>query len=246
MRKLLAILLCSCILPLSLKALDLSGAIHVDTFGNDISAGVSFLAEENILKGLAVRAQAEYLTAKSYDIQALVLGELSRFTFGGGFALGIDNGLELPIAPGMGLLLGLQITRRLDLETAAIITFTPNNMGRLHDVRAKLHLHYNTQNSNATFGYRMKKGIATSDFINSLNFEVEAFELGIPIGLLVGSGVDFTLDGGFGLDVNVVGGLSVFAGKYGTYFAKARVGVFSTGTAGSIPYEIATGAKFSL
>ncbi len=241
---LLVVALC---LTCSLQALDLSGAIHVDTYTGKPTVGFSFLAQENIAKWMSMRAQADYLAAQSYDVQALVLGEISRFTLGGGIALGIQSDATPPIVPGISLLFGLQATRHLDIETAAVLTFTPENLGKLHDLRARIDFLYKTENTDSLIGYTLRKGIATDDFINTLKLEVEAFGPGIPVGLIIGSEIDLLLvSPGIGIDVDVIGGLLVITGKYGTYFAKAKIGVLSHKEGIGIPYDIAVGARFSL
>ena len=76
---------------------------------------------------------------------------------------------------------------------------------------------------------------------------MEAFEEGIPVGLSIGSGVDFLIkSGGFDFDVTMAGGLNVYAGKYGTYFVKTNIEVFSTVENRGIPYEIVVGTRFNL
>lgn len=235
-----------CICTLSLCAFDLLGSLHVDTFSGSHNVGFSFLAEENIIPKLAMRAEAEYLTEQEYDIQILGVVKLSPVTLGGGFALEVTQNPQLPISPGMGLLCGWQATENFAIETSAILAFTPENLGKLHDIRVKLNVFYNTENVNTDFSYKIKKGIATSDFINTLAFQVEAFEQGVPVGLIVGAGSDIFIDTeGLGLMVSVAGGLNVYTGKYGTYFAKTKVGIFSLQSTSAIPYEIVAGARFS-
>lgn len=248
MRRLAASLSLSILcLACPLWALDLSGALHVDTYTGSPTVGFSFLAQENITKRMSMRAQADYLSAKSYDVQALVLGEISRLTLGGGIALGIQNDVKTPIVPGIGFLFGVQATKTFSLETAAVLTFSPENLGKLHDVRARIDFLYKTENTDSVIGYSVKKGIATDDFVNTLKLEVEAFGPGIPVGLIVGSEMNLLIvSPGVGIDVNVTGGLLVIAGRYGTYFAKAKVGVLSHTKGIGIPYDIAVGAKFSL
>ena len=244
MRKIVIVLL---FLSLSsLNALELRGAFHLDTFADSHAVGVSFFAEEDITPRIAMRAQADYLRAKAYDAQALIVGKLGIFTLAGGFALEINNGDTIPIAPGMGLLFGWQITKALDLETTALLSFTPEDLSKLHDIRAKVLFIYNTENTNTTFSYKADKSFVTSDFANTLDLQVEAFEAGIPIGLSVGSGIDLLVNsGGFDFDVTVTGGLNVYAGKYGSYFAKTTLEVFSTKDQRGIPYEVAVGARFN-
>lgn len=247
MRKTIASLLVSFICICTLWAFDLSGSIHVDTFAGSPMVGCSFLAEENIIPKLAIRAQANYLTAKEYDIQILGIVKLEPVVFGGGFALEVTNNQQLPISPGMGLLLGWQITESFALETAAIVAFIPEDLGKLHDIRVKLDFFYDTDNVNTDFSYKIKKGIATQDFINTLAFQVEAFEQGVPVGVIVGAGSDFFIDAeGLGLTATVLGGLNVYGGRYGTYFATAKMGLFSLRGENAIPYEIEVGARFSL
>lgn len=247
MRKKVACLLAFCVCTISLSAFDLSGSLHVDTYGGSHAVGFSFFAEENIFSKFAMRVQTDYLTAKEYDIQILGIVKLAPITFGGSFALEVTNNSTIPISPGMGILFDWQITKRLSWALSGIVAFTPENLGTLHDIRAKTTLFYNTENVNAEFSYKVKKGIATTDFINTLDFQTEAFEEGIPIGLIVGAGADILmLDTGFDLKASVKGGLSVYAGKYGTYFAKTKVGVFSMKSGSTIPYEIVLGARFSL
>ena len=61
-----------------------------------------------------------------------------------------------------------------------------------------------------------------------------------------GTGIDFlTIDAGFDLTASVTGGLSIYADKYGSYFIKTKIGIFSLRNNSSIPYEIAFGARFS-
>ncbi len=233
-------------LTCSLQALDLSGALHVDTYTGKPTVGFSFLAQENITKWMSMRAQADYLTAQSYDVQALVLGEISRFTFGGGIALGIQSDATPPIVPGIGLFFGVQATKTFGLETAAVLAFSPENLGKLHNVRACIDFLYKTENTDSVIGYTLRKGIATDEFVNTLKLEVEAFGPGIPIGLIIGSEIDLLLvSPGIGIDVDVIGGLLVITGKYGTYFAKAKIGVMNHREGIGIPYDIAVGAKFS-
>jgi len=247
MRKIIVSLLLICLPSLSLGALDLRGAIHVDTFGNDHAVGFSFFAEENITQRIAMRAQADYLRAKAYDVQALVVGRFDMLTLAGGFALEINNGDTIPIAPGAGLLFGWQITRALGLETTMLLSFKPEDLSELHDIRAKILFIYNTENSNTTLSYKADKSFVTSDFVNTLDLQVEAFEEGIPVGLSIGSGVDFLIkSGGFDFDVTMAGGLNVYAGKYGTYFVKTNIEVFSTVENRGIPYEIVVGTRFNL
>lgn len=50
MRTLLAILLCASVIPYTLWGLNSCGSIHVDTFGQEVSVGTSFSAEEHLLK----------------------------------------------------------------------------------------------------------------------------------------------------------------------------------------------------
>lgn len=247
MKKIIASLLVSCICMFTLCAFDLSGSIHVDTYAGKPVVGFSFLAEENIIPKLAIRAQADYLTAQEYDIQILGILKLAPVVLGTGFALEVTNNPQLPISPGMGLILGWQITESFAMETAAILAFTPEDLGKLHDIRAKLDFFYDTENVNTDFSYKIKKGIATKDFINTLAFQVEAFEQGIPVGLTVGANSDFFIDTeGFGLTAAVLGGLNVYCGRYGTYFTTTKMGLFSLRGASSIPYEIVVGARFSL
>lgn len=246
MRKIIVALLLLCFSSFSLNALELRGALHLDTFAKSHAVGFSFFAEEDITSHIAMRAQADYLKAKAYDVQTLVVGKLDIFTLAGGFALEINNGDTIPIAPGIGLLFGWQLTKALDLETTALLSFTPEDLSKLHDIRAKVLFIYNTDNTNTTFSYKADKSFATSDFINTLDLQVEAFEKGIPVGLSVGSGIDFLINNdGFGFDVTVTGGLNVYAGKYGTYFAKTTLEVFTTKEQGSLPYEVAVGARFT-
>lgn len=247
MRKIVVFLFVFSIYTLPLCAFDLAGGIHVDSFSGKPVVGFSFLAEENIIPKLAVRAQTDYLTANEYDIQILGIMKLAPVFLGCGFALEVTNNSQLPISPGMGLLLGWQITKNFALETSAILTFTPTNLEKLHDIRAKLNLFYNTENVNADFNYKLKTGIATKDFINTLDFQVEAFEKGIPVGLTVGAGSNFFIDEkGFELTTTVTGGLNVYTGKYGTYMATARIALFSLRGGSAMPYEVVVGARFSL
>ena len=243
MRKITIILVVFSICTVSLSAFDLSGSLHVDSFAGKPMVGFSFLAEEDIIPRLAVRAQTDYLTANEYDVQILGIAKLGPVFLGGGFALEITNNLQ----PGAGLLLGWQMTKHFALETATILSFTPEDLGKLHDIRGKLNVFYDTENVNADFSYKIKMGIATTDFINTLAFQVEAFEQGIPVGLTVGAGSDFFIDEqGFNLTVDVLGGLNVYGGKYGTYFAAARIGIFTLRVAQPIHYEVIMGARFSL
>lgn len=243
MRKIVIILVVFSICTVSLRAFDLSGSLHVDSFAGKPMVGFSFLAEEDIIPRLAVRAQTDYLTANEYDVQILGIAKLGPVFLGGGFALEITNNLQ----PGAGLLLGWQMTKHFALETATILSFTTEDLGKLHDIRGKLDVFYDTENVNADFSYKIKMGIATTDFINTLAFQVEAFEQGIPVGLTVGAGSDFFIDAeGLGLTATVLGGLNVYGGRYGTYFATAKMGLFSLRGENAIPYEIEVGARFSL
>ena len=246
MKKNLANLFVIYVCMISLSAFDLSGSLHVDTFSGSHNVGFSFFAEENIIPKLAMRAEAEYLTAREYDIQILGVVRLSPVTLGGGFALEVTKNPQLPISPGMGLLFGWQATKNFAMETSAIVAFTPEDLGKLHDIRVKMAFFYNTDNVNTDFSYKIKKGIATSDFINTLAFQVEAFEQGVPVGLVVGADSDIFIDTeGLGLMFSVVGGLNVYTEKYGTYFATTKIGLLSSRT-DTTPYEITAGARFSL
>lgn len=246
MRKIIITLIAISIWTISLHAFDLSGSLHVDTYGGSPAVGFSFFAEENFIPKLAMRVQADYLTAREYDIQILGVAKLSPISFGGGFVLEITNNPQIPISPGVGLLFDWQITKRLSWATSGLLTFTHKNLGVLHDVNVKTNFFYNAENVIADFGYKLRKGIAINDFVNTLILQAEAFEKGIPIGLIVGTGIDFlTIDTGFELMASITGGLSVYAGKYGNYFVKSKVGIFSLKNSSSIPYEIAFGARFS-
>lgn len=246
MRKLLVYFLITYCSTFSLWTFDLSGAVHVDTYTGSPSVGVSFSAQENITDLMVVRAQADYLTAKNYDIQTLILGVISRFTFGGGFALGIKNNTQIPIVPGIGFLFGVQATDNFGFETSAILTFTPSELAKIYDLRAKIDFLYRSENTDSSISYTLKKGVSTDELVNSLNLEVEAFEEGIPVGLLVGSGLDFFMaSGDRGIDVHVMGGLSFITTRFGTYIAKAKVGVLSHNEDIGVPFDIAVGAKFS-
>lgn len=246
MKRNIACLIAFCIYTLSLCAFDLSGSLHVDTFSGNHHVGFSFLAEENIIPKLAMRAEAEYLTKQEYDIQILGVVKFSPVTLGGGVALEVTTNPQLPISPGVGLLVGWQATENFAMETSAILAFTPENLSKLHDIRVKLNFFYDTENVNTDFSYKIQKGIATSDFINSLDFQVEAFEQGVPVGLILGAGSDIFINTeGLGLMVSVAGGLTVYTGKYGTYFAKTKLGIFSLQNSSAVPYEIVAGARFS-
>lgn len=246
MKKIIINVLVICICTFSLWAFDLSGSLHVDTYGGSPAVGFSFFAEENIISKLAMRVQTDYLAAKEYDIQVLSLAKFSPLAFGGGFVLEITSNPLIPISPGVVFLLDWQITKRFSWVTSGMLTFTHENLGLLHGFNVKTNFFYNSENVNADFSYKLRKGIAVNDFINTLDFQVEAFETGVPIGLIVGAAADISIvDTGFDLKASVKGGLSVYAGKYGTYLAKTKVGVFSMRNSSSIPYEIAVGARFS-
>lgn len=246
MKKIIITALAIYIWTFSLYAFDLSGSLHVDTYGGSPAVGFSFFAEENIIPKLAMRVQTDYLTAKEYDIQILGVTKFSPISFGGGFALKVTNNPQIPISPGVGMLFDWQITKNLSWATSGLLTFTHENLGVLHDFNVKTNFFYNSENVNADFGYKIRKGIAVNDFVNTLILQAEAFEKGIPIGVIVGTGIDFlTIDTGFELTASVTGGLSVYAGKYGNYFVKTKVGIFSLKNSSSTPYEIVLGARFS-
>jgi hypothetical protein len=246
MKKIISTVLTLYIWTFSLHAFDLSGSLHIDTYNGSPTVGFSFFAEENIIPRLAMRVQTDYLTAKEYDIQILGVAKFSPISFGGGFALEITKNPQIPISPGVGMLFDWQITKKLSWKTAGLLTFTHKNLGVLHGINVKTNFLYNSENVNADFGYKVRKGIAVNDFVNTLTLQAEAFEKGIPIGLIVGTGIDFlTIDTGFDLLASVTGGLGMYAGKYGSYFAKTKIGIFSLRNSNSIPYEIAFGARFS-
>lgn len=247
MRKIAISLFLICFSSFTLSALDLRGALHVDNFAKSHSVGFSFFAEESITPYLAMRAQADYLRAKNYDVQTLIVGTVERFKLAGGFALKINDSASLAIAPGLGMLFGWQITKALGLEATALLYLTPSDLSKLYDLRAKILFTYNTRNANTTFSYKADKSFVSNDFINTLDLQVEALEPGFPVGLAVGTGLDLLINSeGFGFDVMVSGGLNVYAGKYGTYFAKTNLEVFSTTELQNIPYEVIVGARFSL
>ena len=247
MKRLLATILLLHSFLFVLSALDLRGAIHVDTYAGTPSVGFSFLAQEHIASILSMRAQADYLSANSYEVQTMVVGSLSRFIFGGGFAMGIKAGTEHPIAPGVGALFGMRITSRLDTEASAQLTFSPINLNRVHDLRAKLKFIYKTDNAVATMGYNLLKGFSTTDFVNSLYMNVDAFEADFPIGLTLGSSIDFFFTpSDRGLDIHMLGGVTFITKKYGTYFSKVKIGVLNHQPDKSLPFDIAVGARFSL
>lgn len=85
---------------------------------------------------MKVHAKAEYLTAQAYDIQTLVSGKLSIFTIGGGFALELDNTQTYSAIPGISLLTGIQITRRLGMELSGTISLKPENILKLSGLKA--------------------------------------------------------------------------------------------------------------
>ncbi|MBO5124958.1 MAG: hypothetical protein J6C11_07500 [Spirochaetaceae bacterium] len=245
MRRFLAILALFLSLLPYLGALDLSGALHVDTYSGSPAVGFSFLAQENIAKGIAIRAQAEYLTAKAYDIQTLVLGKISRFTIGGGFALNIENKPDLSVAPGVSLLMGMQVTSKMSLELSSTFSLLSDNLSKLFGFKANAKIMYNNDNANAFLKYTIR-GAEARGFIHRFYAETEAFEKGIPLALLLGTGLDLFMTDQRELDVNVMGGFSIHTGKYGKYFAKAKVGVLSQRENSSLPYDISVGASFSL
>lgn len=247
MRTLLVVILCASVLPHALCGLDLCSSIHVDTFGQEVSVGASFSAEEHILKKLKVRSKAEYLTARAYDLQTLVLGELSIFTIGGGFALELDNTQTPSAVPGISLVTGIQMTRRLAMELSGTVSLKSENILKLFGFKAHGKLAYTTDNATAWIKYTMQ-GAETRGFIHRLAAEVEAFENGFPFALLLGVGADFFLMQADQQDlkVNVTGGFLIPTLKYGTYFAKTKVGVLNLQDSSSIPFDIAVGARFSL
>lgn len=248
MRKFLATLalFLSC-LPY-LGALDLWGALHVDTYSGSPAVGFSFLAQENIVKGIATRAQSEYLTAKAYDIQTLVLGEIFRFTIGGGFALNIENNPDFSVAPGVSLIMGMQVTNRLGLELSGTLSLLSDNLSKLFGFKANAKIMYNNDNANAFVKYTIR-GAEIRGFIHRFSAEIEAFERGIPLALLLGTGLNLfmTKVDRHELDINIMGGFSIHTKKYGKYFAKAKVGVLShREDSGGLPYDISVGASFNL
>lgn len=196
-----------------------------------------------------MRAQADYLTANAYEVRTLVVGSLSRLSLGGGFALGIKAGEEQAIVPGVEALFGMRVTPRLEAETSVMLTFSPANLSQIHDLRGKLKFMYKTANSTSTVGYTLVKGFLphTDDFVNSLYMRVDAFEENFPIGLTLGSGIDFLLTSNDrGLDVHVAGGLTFITKKHGIYFGRVKMGILSHREDNGLPYDISVGASFSL
>ncbi len=196
---------------------------------------------------MKVHAKAEYLTAQAYDIQTLVSGKLSIFTIGGGFALELDNTQTYSAIPGISLLTGIQITRRLGMELSGTISLKPENILKLSGLKASGKITYTTDNANAWIQYTIQ-GAEARGFIHRLATEVEAFEKGFPFALLLGVGADSFIiqPDQQDLKVNVTGGFLIPTMKYGTYFAKTKVEVLSHQEGIGTPFDIAVGARFSL
>lgn len=231
----------------SLWAFDISGTLHVDNYGANPSVGFSFLAEERVMEAIKIKAQAEYLTAKNYDVQTLVIGNISKLILGGGVALAITDSTEIPIIPGIEGIFGFQITDNFRIETSAIVAFTPSDITEMHNIRAKLDFLYKSKNIDSSISHTLKKRININEVLNTFNIKLEAFAPNFPVGLLVGSKIDFlTTETIRGLDLDVTGGLSFFTKKYGTYLAKVQVKVLSHKENGGIPFDISVGARFNL
>lgn len=246
MKKLILCFFATCCFIASLWSFDVSGEFHVDTYGTGPSVGFSFLAEEYLMDTMKIKAQAEYLMEKNYDVQTLVIGNISKFVLGGGFTLGIKNDFKTPIIPGIEGVIGLQVTKNFGIETSAVIAFTPSDSIELYGIRAKLDFLYKSENTDSSVSYTLKKGISVNETVNTLNIDVEAFEPNFPVGLLIGSKMDFIIaETGKGFNLHLTGGLSFITKKYGTYFAKTQIGVISQKENGGIPYDIAVGAKYS-
>lgn len=239
----LGILLC-----IHVFAVDITGAIHVDTYAGEPVAGISFEVEERIFSATAIKASLQYFTAHAYEAQCLLTHTIKNVLIGGGIAYSIDNSAKNIIVPGIGITTAVKLPWNLGFVGSAILSLAPANLYKAYSFRTNTRLLYSTPNADAFLQYTVKQSAEAAGITHGLLLQVEAFEKGVPFTLTLGFGTDFLTatedDTSIEFEAHITGGFAIITSNAGTYFLQGKVTPLTYRNI-AIPFEIYAGTRIS-
>ncbi len=249
-RRTVSLLILVVLIPAGAAALELSGAVHVDTYAGTVTPAFSFEVSERILPYCELSADLQYFTANRYQAQCLIRYSGKRGFVGGGIAYTIDNNVSDVIVPGIGVTGKLLLPFKLGLEGAGVFSLVPANLYKQYGFYMMGKLLFSTEHADSFIQYAVNRNAAEEHTVHTVLFEVEAFTQGVPFKLLLAFGTDFLTEttansAKMSLELYGKGGFSIITEKAGTYFLRGQVTPL-TYRAVSTPFEIAAGIELTL